>query len=104
MAARVGTVSALAFFRVRLRAAGSPERAAAQRAYLKSDLRFLGATMPQTRTAVAEFCRARPNLTRTDLRAIAQAAYATDSHDLRAAAIGVLERRVALLTGRDLGW
>src|SRR2546429_5563072 len=60
--------------------------------------------MPQTRTAVAEFCRAHPDLTRADLRAIAEAAYATDSHDLRSAAIGVLERRVALLTGRDLGW
>src|SRR5256885_11876592 len=104
MAARVDPAVALAFFRARLRAAGSPERAAAQRAYLKSDLRFLGATMPQTRMAVAEFCRTHPDLTRTDLRAIAEAAYATDSHDLRASAIGVLERRVALLKGRDLGW
>ena len=104
MAARVGSAAALAFFRARLRVAGSPARAAAQRAYLKSDLRFLGATMPQTRTAVAEFCRAHPDLTRADLRAIAEAAYATDSHDLRSAAIGVLERRAALLTGRDLGW
>ena len=104
MAARVGSASALSFFRARLRAAGSPPRAAAQQAYLKSDLRFLGATMPQTRTAVAEFCRARPDLGRADLRAIAESAYATDSHDLRAAAIGVLERRVALLTSRDLPW
>ena len=104
MAARVGSASALTFFRTRLRAAGSPARAAAQQAYLKSDLRFLGATMPQTRTAVAEFCRARPDLGRADLRAIAEGAYATDSHDLRTAAIGVLERRVVVLTSRDLLW
>ena len=37
--------SALAFFRRRLRRAGTPARAACERAYLKSDLRFYGANL-----------------------------------------------------------
>ena len=96
--------AAMAYFRVRLRAAGSPRRAASAKAYLKSDLRFFGATLPQTRAAVAEFCRLHPEQTRADLRAIAEAAYATDVHELRSAVIGVLERRVSVLTDRDLEW
>src|SRR5262249_36893725 len=43
-------------------------------------------------------------LTRADLRALADAAYATEFFDLRSAAIGVLERRVKLLTRADLPW
>ena len=105
MASRVSSAAAaMAYFRVRLRAAGSPRRAASAKAYLKSDLRFFGATLPQTRVVVAEFCRSHPDQTRADLRAIAEAAYATDVHELRSAAIGVLERRVSVLTDRDLGW
>src|SRR5438093_13744989 len=106
MAARVSLAerSALAFFRARLRRAGTPARAAAEKAYLKSDLVFYGAGVPAIRAAVLEFCGQKPDLTRAELRLLAEALYATNVHDLRSAAIGVLERQRARLTERDLPW
>jgi hypothetical protein len=38
-----------------LRAAGTPERAAGERRYLKSDLEFVGATVPAATGVVAAF-------------------------------------------------
>jgi 3-methyladenine DNA glycosylase AlkD len=95
---------ALAYFRERLRRGGSRARAAHDKAYLKSDLRFWGADLPKIRAAVREYCRAQPDLSRADLRAIAQTLYATDVHELRAAAIGVLECHRTRLVDRDLPW
>lgn len=96
--------SALTFFRRRLRSGGSSVRAAHDKAYLKSDLRFWGADLPAIRAAVREHCRAHPGLTRAELRAIAETLYATDVHELRASAIGVLECHRETLVGRDLPW
>jgi len=96
--------SALAFFRARFRRAGTPARAAAEKAYLKSDLRFYGTGVPAIRGAVLEYCRQNPDLTRSELRALAETLYATNVHELRSAAIGVLERQRARLTERDLPW
>src|SRR2546429_1231840 len=96
--------SALAHFRARLRRGGAKARAAHDKAYLKSDLRFGGADLPAIRAAVREYCRAHPELTRADLRAIAEELYATNVHELRAAAIGVLECRREKLNDRDLPW
>lgn len=95
---------ALAFFTARLRRAGSARRASAEKAYLKSDLRFWGTRQDSIRTAVREYCAAHPDMTRTELRGIAEALYATDVHELRAAAIGVLERNRESLTDHDLPW
>ena len=101
----VGPVrDAVAFFRHRLSSVGKPERARTEKAYLKSDLRFYGAGMPEIRRAVADFAREHPALERAELRAIAEACYASDVHELRSAAIGLLQRRRALLDGRDLPW
>jgi 3-methyladenine DNA glycosylase AlkD len=105
MAARVTAAGdAEAFFRRRLRTSGSRERAAGTKAYLKSTLVFWGADLPAIRAAISDFCRAHPALTRSDLRAVAASLYAADVHELRAAAIGVLERERATLTDRDLPW
>jgi 3-methyladenine DNA glycosylase AlkD len=95
---------ATAFFTARLRRAGSARRASAEKAYLKSDLRFWGTGQESIRAAVREYCAAHPDLSRTELRGIAEALYATDVHELRAAAIGVLERNRESLTDRDLPW
>jgi 3-methyladenine DNA glycosylase AlkD len=95
---------AVAFFTRRLRRAGSAERAVGEKAYLKSDLRFWGTSQDSIRAAVRAYCDAHPDLTRAELRAIAQTLYATDVHELRAAAIGVLERERETLDGRDLPW
>lgn len=105
MASRVRLGSgAIAFFTRRLRSAGSAKRAVGEKAYLKSDLRFWGTSQDSIRSAVREYCDAHPDLTRADLRAIAETLYATDVHELRAAAIGVLERERETLDARDLPW
>jgi 3-methyladenine DNA glycosylase AlkD len=105
MASRVDLGSrASTFFTRRLRRAGSAARAIGEKAYLKSDLRFWGTSQDSIRAAVREYCDAHPDLTRADLRAIAETLYATDVHELRAAAIGVLERERERLDGRDMPW
>jgi 3-methyladenine DNA glycosylase AlkD len=88
----------------RLKAAGTPERARWDKAYLKSDLHFYGVTLPELHRIVREYARAHPDLDRRQLRGIALGAYATDKHDLRSAAIGLLDRRRAVLEERDLPW
>src|SRR2546427_10912002 len=105
MAARMtAATSALTFFRKRLRSGGSTGRAAHDKAYLKSDLRFWGADLPAIRAAVREFCRTHPNLTRAEVRSIAETLYATDVHELLASVIGVLECHRKTLVARDLPW
>ncbi len=95
---------AVTFFTRRLRRAGSAARAKGEKAYLKSDLRFWGTSQDSIRAAVRDYCEAHPDLTRADLRAIAETLYATDAHELRAAAIGVLERDREMLDDRDMPW
>ena len=105
MAPRVTLGSgAVTFFTRRLRSAGSAARAIGEKAYLKSDLRFWGTGQESIRATVREYCDAHPDLTRADLRAIAEALYATDVHELRASAIGVLERDREKLDARDMPW
>ena len=105
MASRVDLGSdAITFFTRRLRRAGSAARAVGEKAYLRSDLRFWGTSQDSIRAAVREFCDAHPDLRRTELRAVALALYATDVHELRAAAIGVLERDRETLNDKDMPW
>jgi 3-methyladenine DNA glycosylase AlkD len=92
------------FFTRHLRRAGSPARAIGEKAYLKSDLRFWGTSQETIRATVREYCDAHPDLTRSDLRTIAETLYATDVHELRAAGIGILEREREILVERDLPW
>ena len=65
------------FFERRYREAGSVARAAAGKAYLKSDLRFYGTTVPEIRRAVSDLAREHPDLTRTDLRRIVDELWST---------------------------
>jgi len=95
---------AVTFFTRRLRRAGSAARAKGEKAYLKSDLRFWGTGQDSIRASVREYCALHPDLTRTDLRNVAETLYATDVHELRASAIGVLERRRERLVDRDMPW
>ncbi|HYV48525.1 MAG TPA: DNA alkylation repair protein [Myxococcaceae bacterium] len=88
----------------RFRAEGDAGRAAAERAYLKSELKFHGVGMPGVRAAAKELLARHPGVTRQELRALVDAAYRTDFHDLRSAAIAVMEKRVRLLEKADLPW
>jgi len=96
--------SAVTFFTDRLRRAGSAARATGEKAYLKSDLRFWGTGQEPIRAAVRDYSRAHSDLTRAELRAVAEALYATRVHELRASAIGVLERNRETLIDRDMTW
>jgi 3-methyladenine DNA glycosylase AlkD len=88
--------------RAALTAAGSAERARNEKAYLKSDLEFLGADMPTIRKA-SKALAARVQVDDDEsLRRLVEALWATRVHELRAVAMLVLERRVAALGARDL--
>src|SRR3989442_8943834 len=105
MASRVSAGSdAVTFFARRLRRAGSAARARGEKAYLKSELQFWVTGQDQIRLAVREFCDAHRDLSRADLRELAETLYASDVHELRASAIGVLERNHPTLVDRDLPW
>ena len=92
------------FFERRYRAAGSAKRAVGTKAYLKSDMRFYGTTMPEIRSAVNEFAREHPDLTRAQLRRIVDELWSSDVFEVRSAGVALLSRYAELLTERDLTW
>jgi 3-methyladenine DNA glycosylase AlkD len=92
------------FFERRYRAAGSSARAAAGKAYLKSELRFYGTTVPEIRRAAMDYAREHPDLGRAELRRIVDELWSTDVYELRSAGIALLSRYVTLLEERDLPW
>ena len=96
--------AARAFFRKRFVQVGTAARATHDQAYLKSDLRFYGARVPEIRRAAVDFARANPDLTRVELRAIVDALYSTDWHEYRSVSIAMLARYPALLSESDLPW
>lgn len=85
----------------RLRELGSPERAAREKAYLKSDLVFAGVPMPVLRSVVATWCTARPALTATELTGLASALWESPLYECRQSAVLLLERGTALLRPAD---
>jgi alkylated DNA nucleotide flippase Atl1/3-methyladenine DNA glycosylase AlkD len=85
-----------------LRPLGSRERAVGAKAYLKSDLDFLGVTTPDLRRAVRGWLKERPPLERAELRRLAAALWDTPVHELRAFAIEVLLARRDLLESADI--
>ncbi|MYS82322.1 DNA alkylation repair protein [Embleya scabrispora] len=85
-----------------LAALGTPERAEAEKAYLKSDLTFLGVTVPVLRKAVTSAARARPEPSRDELLAWVAALWARPVHESRFAAIELMRVHVRVLTRADL--
>ena len=79
-----------------------PERAAQASRYLKSDLDFLGVSVPGIRAVVTEAARPRPGLGREEALAWARALWRAPVHERRIAAIEVLRRHVRLLRPADL--
>jgi 3-methyladenine DNA glycosylase AlkD len=100
----VNVSATIAALRRRLRALGTPGRAVAEKAYLKSALSFHGVTVPQVRSAAADLLWAHPDLERAELPALVDGLYRTRFHDLRSAGIAVLEKKQALLSPADLPW
>ncbi|MDP9252759.1 MAG: DNA alkylation repair protein, partial [Chloroflexota bacterium] len=92
------------FFERRYREVGTPARAAGTKAYLKSDLRFYGTTMPEIRRAANDFARTHRDLSRAQLRAIVDELWSTDVFELRSAGVALLSRHAELLQERDPPW
>jgi 3-methyladenine DNA glycosylase AlkD len=85
-----------------LRSQGSPERAAQEKRYLKSELAFLGATLPQIERSVRAFTVAEPITDHDSLVGLAEALWAAPVHERRMAAVVLLERHRTLLGPGDL--
>jgi 3-methyladenine DNA glycosylase AlkD len=85
-----------------LRAIGSPERAAAERRYLKSDLEFFGVTVPDLRRVVTAAVRTRPGLGTDDMIGWAVELWREPVHERRMAAVEVLRLALRQLSAGDL--
>lgn len=86
----------------RLRAAGTPERAEKERAYLKSSIEHYGVTVPATRRETLAVLSAHPGLGHDEVVAVADALWRVPVHERRAAAVEVLTARVGDLGPGDV--
>jgi 3-methyladenine DNA glycosylase AlkD len=84
-----------------LREAGTPQRAASERAYLKSTLEFTGTTVPVIRAQLRAWRRDRPALRREDLVAVVTALWSRPVFECRLAATLLLAGDERLLTAQD---
>jgi 3-methyladenine DNA glycosylase AlkD len=84
-----------------LRGLGTPQRAASEKAYLKSDLEFTGTAVPAVRATVRAWCRARLDLTHAELIAVTEALWARPVHECRMAAVELLDANPGLLRPGD---
>ncbi len=85
-----------------LTAAATPERAAGEKRYLKSDLEFIGATVPTISKATKRIQRAHPQLERQEVVALATALWDRPVHELRMAAVDILDLYSPVLEPADL--
>jgi len=92
------------FFERRYREVGTAARAAQEKEYLKSDLRFYGTVMADIRGAANDFAREHPDLSRIELGKIVDELWSTDVFELRSAGLALLSKYSALLEERDLPW
>jgi 3-methyladenine DNA glycosylase AlkD len=84
-----------------LRGLGTPQRAASEKAYLKSDLEFTGTRVPDVRGTVRAWCRTRQDLTRGELIEVTEALWARPVHECRMAAVELLDASAGLLAPDD---
>jgi 3-methyladenine DNA glycosylase AlkD len=84
----------------RLRSEGTEERAAAEKRYLKSELAFHGATLPQIQRAVREIAGTLPD--HDAVVGLVAELWAAPVHERRMAAVLILERHRRLLGVADL--
>ena len=84
-----------------LRQRGTPERAAQEQRYLKSDLDHYGVTVPAVRTVVKE-TTGKLALSHDEVVSLAEELWAEPVHERRAAAAELLEQRVDQLTAGDI--
>lgn len=80
----------------------TPERAEGEKRYLKSDLDFLGATMPTIKQAAKRYRRSNSELERADLFRLVDGLWGQRVHELRMLAIELLALYDDLLKASDL--
>jgi 3-methyladenine DNA glycosylase AlkD len=85
-----------------LRGVGDAERAVGAKAYLKSDLEFIGVAANPLRTVARVFLVAHPEIDRDALLRLVQALWQRPVFDLKAVAVALLERRPNDLITGDL--
>src|SRR5882724_3909572 len=85
-----------------LSARGTPARAVAEKAYLKSDLKHLGVSVPQIRAIVRAAVKAEPVVSRTGLIEAVEALWKRRVHESRMAAMELLSAKRELLVADDL--
>jgi 3-methyladenine DNA glycosylase AlkD len=86
-----------------LRSRGTPDRAAHEKAYLKSELEHYGATVPAIRSVTKTISARYPGLGHDELIAAASALWAVPVHERRMAAVELFELHANLLRPRDVG-
>lgn len=84
-----------------LSAVATPERAQREQAYLKSELAFLGASVPQVRRVATRLRDAHRDVTREQLHALIGALWGRGVHELRLLAVELLRLEVGRLTPHD---
>ena len=95
-------VNAADSLRARLAELGTPERAAGEKAYLKSELQHHGVRVPDVRREVKAALRS--GFTHDELFALADELWAQPVHELRSAAVELLHGSPKLVTAADLPW
>jgi len=86
----------------RCKEAGNAERAVGERAYLKSDLEFYGASVWEIRRVIKEFVTGHQDLGHDELTALVRALWSRPVHECRMAAVMLLELDARLLRADDL--
>jgi len=95
-------LSAAAGWERELRRLGSAERAAQEKAYLKSDREFAGVSMPVMRSLVKSWLAARAGAGRDEVTSLAVQLWASPLHECRQCAVVLLEATSAGLVPADL--
>ena len=92
----------IARLEARLRAAASPERAAGEKAYLKSELEFFGVSLGHLRAAVKEVVAEHEDIEHGDLIQLVEALWSEPVFERRMASVIVLDRFADRLAVADL--
>jgi 3-methyladenine DNA glycosylase AlkD len=97
-----GVADLVAEIDAQLRARGTPDRAAHEKAYLKSKLDHYGATVPAIRSVTRSVARDHPAFGHDELIAAVRALWSAPVHERHLAAAELLELDAALLEPGDL--
>jgi 3-methyladenine DNA glycosylase AlkD len=98
----VSAAAAAASIEAGLRAVATAARASSEKAYLKSDLDFIGATVPATRRVVKDVLTPGARQEHDFLIGLAETLWARPVHELRMAAVMVLEAQPKALEAGDI--